>query len=349
MGGVPSAGSGAGPGVPASRDPNAPSRPGIVWYTLATLLAAILLYFSLRGVDWRRVWEIISHARAPYLLAACLSALTALLLRSLRWRVVLNADDRFAVGTVFMALSAGYLGNNFLPARAGEVVRSVMISRASCLSKTYVLTTALAERLMDVIALVLFGSLVLLGLDSAPRWIGDVSRALAVAAGAGAIAMLVLPRVESPVCRAMLRLPLPAAWRGRLAALAAQGFLGIRAFHDAGRFCTFVALTVLIWSVDALGIIVGGRAVHLEISFPVAVLLLSGLGLGSALPSTPGYVGVYQFVAVSVLVPFGFRRDDALAYILVAQALSYVVITACGSVGLAKYRALNARRLTART
>jgi uncharacterized membrane protein YbhN (UPF0104 family) len=73
-----------------------------------------------------------------------------------------------------------------------------------------------------------------------------------------------------------------------------------------------------------------------NISFPVAVLLLTGLGLGSALPSTPGYVGIYQFVAVTVLPLFGISRDAALAYILVAQALGYLAVVAFGLPGLYK-------------
>ena len=56
-----------------------------------------------------------------------------------------DAEAKFGIGTVFGANMAGYLGNNFLPARAGELLRSVLISRRSSLSKTYVLTTALGE------------------------------------------------------------------------------------------------------------------------------------------------------------------------------------------------------------
>jgi uncharacterized membrane protein YbhN (UPF0104 family) len=70
----------------------------------------------------------------------------------------------------------------------------------------------------------------------------------------------------------------------------------------------------------------------------VAFLLIASLGLGSALPSTPGYIGIYQFVAVVVLTPFGFSRTDAIAYILVAQALIYVVIGFWGSLGLWRFR-----------
>ena len=71
---------------------------------------------------------------------------------------------------------AGYLGNNFLPARAGELVRTFLISRRSSLSKTYVLTTALSERLMDVIALVLGSSIVLLRMDMKVPWMENLSR-----------------------------------------------------------------------------------------------------------------------------------------------------------------------------
>jgi len=113
---------------------------------------------------------------------------------------------------------------------------------------------------------------------------------------------------------------------------------GLRAFHDARRLSGFLALTVLIWCLDALGTVIGGAALGFRIPISVAFLLVAGLGLGSALPSTPGYVGIYQFVAVTVLTPFGFSRTDAIAYILVAQALMYVVIGFWGSIGLWRYR-----------
>ena len=58
------------------------------------------------------------------------------------------------------------------------------------------------------------------------------------------------------------------------------------------------------------------------------------MGLSSAIPSTPGYVGIYQFVAVAVLVPFGFPRVDALAYSLVLQIMNYAVVTFWGLLGL---------------
>jgi glycosyltransferase 2 family protein len=104
-------------------------------------------------------------------------------------------------------------------------------------------------------------------------------------------------------------------------------------------------LTAVVWLGDALAAILTARALGLALPFPVALLLLTGLGLGSALPSTPGYVGIFQFVAVTVLTPFGFSKDDALAYILVAQVQGYLFMLAFGFPGFYRLRRPGAGRL----
>ena len=97
----------------------------------------------------------------------------------------------------------------------------------------------------------------------------------------------------------------------------------------------FVAYTAIIWFLDAETSVVISSSIGVGMSLPVAFLLIAGLGLGSALPSTPGYVGIYQFVAVSILTPFGLSKTDAIAYILLLQALSYICILFWGLIGFA--------------
>jgi glycosyltransferase 2 family protein len=304
------------------------------WWALSFVVSGVLLYYSLRGVDWKAVWHTIASARLGYLFGGTVFTFTSYFLRGLRWRVLLNAEAHFDVGTVFWANMAGYLGNNFLPARAGEVLRSVLISSRSKLSKTYVLTTALSERLMDVIVLVLGSSLVLLTVSSKPRWMADLSRTMAVVAAIGAVGIMILPHTGRLLETILERIPMPAGLRKRLSNLAEQILLGMRAFHDWGRFAGFVCLTLLIWASDVVAAIVGATALHIHLSVGVALLLMTGLGIGSALPSTPGYVGVYQFVAVTVLTPFGVSRDAALAYILVVQVSGYIIVALLGVPGL---------------
>jgi uncharacterized membrane protein YbhN (UPF0104 family) len=213
-----------------------------------------------------------------------------------------------------------------------------MISSQSGLENTYVLATALSERVADAIALVVIIAMVLLILPAQPGWLAGAARSFAVLGLLGALGIAILPLLGPLARSAIERAPLPHALRPRLITAVEHGLRGMRAFHDARRLSAFVALTALIWSLDTLATVIGGAALGFVIPVPVGFLLIASLGLGSALPSTPGYVGIYQFVAVTVLTPFGFSRTDAIAYILVAQALNYVVILCWGSWGLWRYR-----------
>ena len=302
-------------------------------------MAAVLLYYALRGVEWRRVWQIVLGARWRYLAAGIGISVANYFVRSMRWRVLLNARGHFRVGTVFWATMAGYMGNSFLPARAGEVVRSFLISGQSALSRTYVLTTALSERLMDAIALVLCGSVVLLRVSPKPAWMDRVGRTTAALAALGALMVVVLPHAEGLIQDLLRRMPLRGVTRDRLLGFAGQILSGIRVFHHAGRLLAFTLFTALIWVLDAVATMVASRAFDIHMTFPVAMLLVAGMGLGSALPATPGYVGIYQYVAVTILPPFGIDRNAALAYIIVAQALAYAVVLVLGCLGLYRIRA----------
>lgn len=313
-------------------------RAKVISVAAAGVLAAVLLYYSLRGIDWSQVGHTVSGAEPGGLVLATSLGTAALFIRACRWRILLNAEGRVNVATAFWATAAGYFGNNFLPARAGELVRSFMISSASGLDGAYVLATALAERAADAVALVVISAIVLFTLPDPPQWLSGAARPFALLAVIGALGIALLPFLGSAGRTAIERAPVPHAWRPRLIEMMEHALGGLRAFHDTRRFSGFLALTVVIWCVDALGAVIAADALGLPMPFAAAFLLIASLGLGSALPSTPGYVGIYQFVAVTVLGPFGFSPSDAIAYILVAQALNYVVIGFWGSLGIMRYR-----------
>jgi uncharacterized protein (TIRG00374 family) len=311
-----------------------------LFWVIALLLAVVLLRYSLRGIDWKRVGALLIGAQWRYVALAMLISTISLTLRALRWRLLLCAGGNVPVMTAFWATAAGYFGNNFLPARAGELVRTLMISSRSQLSKAYVLTTALSERVSDAIALVVISATVLTILPSKPGWLADASKPFAAAAFISVLAIATLPRLEPIAERIIARVPLSAPIQKKLIHLLENCLQALRSFHDLGRLCSFLALTAVIWTLDAVGTVIGAKALGFSMPLTVAFLLIAGLGLASAVPSTPGYVGVYQFVAVSVLGPFGFSRTNAIAYILFAQALLYVLIGFWGALGILHYRRL---------
>ena len=302
-------------------------------------IAAVLLWLSLRGIDWRAVGRVIARARMPLLALAAAMSTSTMFLRAVRWRILLNAEGSVSLSDAFWATAAGLFGNNFLPARAGELVRSYMIAARSSLGSAYVLATALSERTADAIVLIVSSALVLLAMPDPPGWLASASTPFAIVGLAGAAAIAVLPLMHGVLERLIARAPLPAALRPSAAAAVSRALAGMRAFHDAGRLSAFIGLAIVIWFIDTAGTIVTGAALGLTLPWTAAFLLITGMSLGSSLPSTPGYVGIYQFVAVAVLTPFGFARTDAIAYILVVQALGYVVVGLWGAGGIARYRA----------
>lgn len=317
--------------TPASRTP---ARVG--YLALALALSGLLLYYSFRGLDWAAVGATLRGAEPARVLAWLAVGSLSLLLRAARWRVLLSAQAPVPFPTVFWATCAGYFGNAFLPARAGELVRTMVIRIKTGLSSSYVLTTALSERIVDAVTLVLISSLVLLILPTRPGWFAGATRVFVPLGVGGALAIVLLPLLEKLWRSLLQRLPLPAGLKQRVEGVLEQVLLGASALHNPSRLFRFLGLTAVIWTIDGCATMLGGWALHLAIPLPVAFLLVAGLGLGSALPSTPGYVGIYQFVAVSVLSPFGIARSDAVAYILLAQAIQYVSITAWGLLAFSK-------------
>ena len=297
-------------------------------------LAVLLLYLAVRGVDWQAFFTILRQGR--YLLLPLLFAWSSLtyFLRAMRWRVLLSAERCIAPLTVFWANMAGYLGNSFLPARAGELVRSAVLSHKTGISASFILATALTERLLDVIALVLISSLALLSLPGMPPGLTTALHGMAVLGGAGLLIVLLAPHLETSLLVLLGAIPIPMAWRPRLESLLKRFLDGMRSLQQPGRAAWFVVLTAVIWLADGLWVMLGGYMLGLHFTLPQALLLLAGLGLSSAIPSTPGYVGVYQLAAVTVLTLFGFSKSEALAYILVAQAFNYLVVTVWGLPGL---------------
>jgi uncharacterized protein (TIRG00374 family) len=318
-----------------------PARPSLhpFWKYAATFaLAGVTLYLAFRGVDWRQVGRLVAHCRVRYLLLGLACGAASYIVRAMRWRMLLSAREKLPPATVLWANAVGYLANNYLPARAGELVRTVMISSRSQLTKAYVFTTAMTERVVELVILVLMAWGMSLTLPYRPAWVGRLMLLVAVGAIGGTAFLLLLPRMDRAREGLIARLPGGLRLKERLHDIAESVTLALNALRDPSRLARVAAVTAVVWTLDATAAVIAAHAMGMQLMFPVALLLGTGLALGNALPSTPGALGISQFVAVTVLMPFGFTHTDAIAYILVAQAGNYVVITILGLVGLWRYR-----------
>jgi uncharacterized protein (TIRG00374 family) len=260
--------------------------------------------------------------------------MVSLFMRGVRWGVLLNGERKVSVWTMLWAVAIGYLGNLFLPARAGEVVRSVVLGRKTGVSISYVFATAITERVIDAVILVVAGAALLPTLTNLPDWLPQALRIMALLGALAILFLILAPYFESLIHKIINILPLPVAWKTKISDFTSQFLLGARAFVHPKQAIGFLLYSVVIWSLDTLSAVNTAHALHLSISIPQAFLFLVALGLASAIPSTPGYVGVYQFVAVTMLPLVGFSRSQALVYVLVVQIIGIIVNVILGIIGV---------------
>jgi hypothetical protein len=312
---------------------HSPKRSPWLW-VFSLFLATILLYLTLRGLDWAVFWETMKMGRYEILLLTIPIVSANFFIRALRWSIFLQSEKKIPIASVFWANMLGYLGNAYLPARAGELLRSGFLGIKTGLGTSFVLATALTERLLDVIALVLIGSISLLWQRQISPALADAVRLMALAGGFGLLLFIITPFQEKLILRLFGKLPLPAGISQKIAVKISRFLVGMRSLQNIRRLLTFILLTAIIWLVDGFAVSINAGVIAQNLNLGQAFILLSALGLSSAIPSTPGYVGVYQFVAVTVLIPFGFSRTGALAFILISQVINYLLVSFWGLLGL---------------
>jgi glycosyltransferase 2 family protein len=297
-----------------------------------------LLAWALRGVSLTEVIHHVRSARPAPLIAAVVIATLAFPLRLIRWRLLLRNElgHNYPAAALWHAVALGFMANNLLPLRAGELVRSYTASRLGGIRFSTVLSSVAVERIFDALTIVALLTLALFSSGLPPSvTIGGVSIAhLARAGGAmGAAALLVaLAVVSAPLAaEAAVRKILPP---GRLADRIVSLIEGIRhglmALRTPSRLAGVVLWSLILWLVNALGFYVGFAAFDIPVSYYGAWLLQGLLILGISIPSTPGFFGPFEAVIVAVLALYGVPNDLAFSYAISFHITSFMPITLLG-------------------
>jgi uncharacterized protein (TIRG00374 family) len=292
------------------------------------LIQALVSLIALAAVVW---WA--SHQDAPelpsgteeiaWLVAAVALYAIATLVRGERWHHILalakvkaRRSDCYALTTV------GYMGNNVLPARAGEALRVVLLSARSGSSKRTLLGSVVAERLLDVVALGAIFVVVVYGVLSST--VLPTDRPLLVA-GAGAL-LVVLGAVAVYALRRHHVLERARDWLRPLAD-APRALLGREG-------AVLLAATFVLWAFEAAVYLSVAKSVDLDISVTGALYLVALTNFVAALPAAPGSIGTFDAAVAFGAGRLGATGSAALSYLLLLRFVLYVPITVVGFVVL---------------
>ncbi len=294
--------------------------------------------WALRDVSLTDVLVHIRAARAAPLALAVVLATITFPLRLLRWRLLLR-DERgrhYPAGPLWHAVALGFMANNLLPLRAGELVRAYTAARLAPARFTTVISSVAVERIFDGLTVVALLTLGLLTSDlPASVAIGGTSVAQLARVG-GVIGILALLAavtvVAAPLAaeRAVRRVLPRAALADRIVDLIEAVRHGLVVLRSPARLAGVVFWSLVLWLVNALAFYVGFAAFDIEVSYAGALLLQGLLVLGISIPSTPGFFGPFEAVIVAVLALFGIPGGVAFSYAISFHLTSFVPITLLG-------------------
>jgi len=302
------------------------------------VVSALLLWWALRDVEWSSVGEALAGASLTPIVLGVVLATATFLVRLERWRVLLRASDGnpLARAPLWHAVAIGFMGNNVLPFRMGELMRCYAVTRLTGARFTAALSSVAVERVFDgltVVALLVVG-LFTAGLPPDVEVAGvAVSRIAAVSGlimSAALVAGLLVVGFPVHAERLVRRLVPSNDLADRIVGMVEGIRHGLGVLRSPSRAMQVVAWSLVLWLLNAAAFWTMFAAFDIPVNFAGALVLQGVVVFGIAVPSTPGYVGVFEAAIKAVLLVFGIDGDRAIAYAVTYHVTTFLPIVALG-------------------
>lgn len=303
-----------------------------------------LLYWVLRGTSFSDVAGHLKAARPGPLILAVILATASFPVRTIRWRILLRTADGGPVSwsALWHATAMGFMANNTLPFRLGEVVRSFAASRLGGVPLATALSSIAVERALDALTLVALLGVALFraGLPANTEVMGARLDVVAVRAGgfcavifAGALFVVLFPIAAERMVRALIPFRRLA---DRVVGLIENLRQGFGVLRSPSRLGAAVFWSLFHWLLTGASFYAAFGAFGIQVDFAGALLLQSLLAFGIAAPSTPGYFGIFELVTAAALALFGVPAAIGVAYGITYHVATFLPITLLGLWSLAR-------------
>ncbi len=317
-------------------------------------LSAVLLWWTLRDVSLATVWSELRRSDLPMLLVAVFLGTVIFPIRALRWRTILRPIADVPLGPLWRSTAIGMMVNNVVPARAGEIARAFALTRESAIPFSTAIASLAVDRIFDALTVLLLASVAMLdpSFPSNATIAGQPlsnwalgSGLLVVVAMAGLYSLVFFPVYLVKLFELFARKVAPAIEeRGRQALLAFSE--GLSVLRNPGHFLAVLAWAILHWLVNALAFWIGMKAVGIQVPYSAVLFIQALIALGVAVPSAPGFFGLFEKLAVVSLALFSVGAPAATSWAIGYHILAFIPITLIGayyfaSLGL-KFREISA-------
>ncbi|MBN1595496.1 flippase-like domain-containing protein [candidate division FCPU426 bacterium] len=303
-------------------------------------ITGFCLFLVFRQVDVQSLTRALLHADYEWLLPALAVYLLGYMIRVVRWQYLLRNIKDIPWPRLLPPLILSFMVNNLFPARAGEFVGAYIVGRRENMSKSSVFATVVMQRAYDGLVMVLFASIVLFFFNlphtgnnakfvNMVNTVLNITTAVFVLLFAVLFAMITWKELAVKSVR-FITAVLPEKWRHGVDRIFQSFLNGLGVLRNRRDSLIAFILTVLAWSGETAAYYFIMRAFGLAFPVYVSIMLMAVVNLGIMIPSSPGYVGPFEFFGVGTLLLFGVSKSVALPCVLVIHTLIWLPITVWG-------------------
>jgi len=295
---------------------------------ISIALIAAIFYF----VDFQTMWNAIRHANYRILAGSVILSFVWLFIRAKVWQTLLRDKPKYM--DVLFSAGEGYLLNNFLPFRLGELGRAFLLSRKSGMAFSEILPTIIIERVVDLAfsAAILLAALPYVADSQGSERIGYIVGAVVVF---GLVMMYVLARNNKWALDIFHKLSARWTLLHKFGGNFLESFLdGLGVLTNGWLFIRFLFWMTFNWVVALVAYYTITLAFFPQVKPEWTLFILGAAAFGGAIPALPGGVGTFEGAISAALFVFTHDQSTSLAVALTARLYNYLNSGVIGGIGL---------------
>lgn len=310
-------------------------------FWVGVVISAYFLYQVLDDIDFRALWQGFRQANYLWILPGVAVYFVAVWARAWRWHYLLRPLQAIPTRVMFPIVAIGYAGNNIYPARAGEVVRAVVLRRKTGVPVSASLATVIVERIFDGVVMLAF---VFLNLPELARLTDEFAvlgsftiQNIAVwgsLAFLGALLVFLLaamfPYQSEKIVAVIVNRAMPQRLRPGILALAQRFLSGLESLRSPREVLMVFVTSVVIWLLETVKYWFVMYAFDFHVSFFTLMLMNGVVNLATTIPSAPGYIGTFDLPGIAILQAYGVDKETAASYTFVLHFALWLPITLLG-------------------
>lgn len=290
---------------------------------IALIISFFCISYALRDFNYTLFINSLVNANYVYMVSSILLLIFIIFLRSIRWRFLFV--EEININDLYKSQLVGYMGNNILPLRLGELLKAYYLEKKSKISKYEVLGTVVLERVLDLVGLILL-FFILINFSLFDLVDSSYIKIFYFILFFTLILILVsLKLSEKKDYKSKNKFPL-------ILNDIIRGFSSI----DRLNFLLSILSSILIWISYAVVVFLVQESMYLDLNFIQCILILFLSSIGLMVPSMPGNIGTFEGAVVYTLLLFGIEDNFGFAFIL--HAVSFIPYTLLGLYYLIKER-----------